>query len=87
MLMKAFSMTTIFRKIDRHTLEAKTDDISLVNHSQSELHQIKINEKHLPKLQGYEKHLDTIDERNRYFKTNLIMTYMRIKKQHKEETT
>lgn len=41
MLMKAFSMTTIFRKIDRHTLEAKTDDISLVNHSQSELHQIK----------------------------------------------
>lgn len=36
MLMKAFSMTTIFRKIDRHTLEAKTDDISLVNHSQSE---------------------------------------------------
>jgi hypothetical protein len=29
MLMKAFSMTTIFRKIDRHTLEAKTDDISL----------------------------------------------------------
>ncbi|EXY48820.1 hypothetical protein M133_3871 [Bacteroides fragilis str. S24L26] len=41
----------------------------------------------MPKLQGYEKHLDTIDERNRYFKTNLIMTYMRIKKQHKEETT
>lgn len=41
-----------------------------------------IEEKHLPKLQEYEKHLDILGNRNSYSKTDTDATFMRMKDDH-----
>jgi hypothetical protein len=41
-----------------------------------------LEEKHLPKLQEYENHLQTIGERNSYSKTDKEATFMRLKEDH-----
>lgn len=41
-----------------------------------------VKEEHLPKLQEYEKHLDTMQERNSYSKTDPDATFMRMKEDH-----
>ena len=41
-----------------------------------------LEQKHLPKLQEYEKHLDTLGNRNSYSKTDKTATFMRLKDDH-----
>jgi hypothetical protein len=41
-----------------------------------------LEDKHLPKLQEYEKHLDTLGNRNSYSKTDKDATFMRMKEDH-----
>ncbi|MDR2971722.1 MAG: IS1182 family transposase [Bacteroidales bacterium] len=41
-----------------------------------------LEEKHLPKLQEYEKHLKTLNTRNSYSKTDSTATFMRLKDDH-----
>ena len=41
-----------------------------------------LEEKHLPKLQEYEKHLDILGNRNSYSKTDKDATFMRMKDDH-----
>lgn len=69
--------------IDSRALKEKIDAINLENRSKRELRQIKkLNEEYLPKLQEYEKHLETMDERNSYSKTDPDATFMRMKEDH-----
>ena len=60
----------------------------LKNRGKRELRQIKkLKEEHLPKLQDYEKHLDTMQERNSYSKTDPDATFMRMKRRSHEKRT
>lgn len=69
--------------IDSRALKEKIDAINLENRGKRELRQIKkLKEEHLPRLQEYEKHLDTMQERNSYSKTNPAATFMRMKEDH-----
>lgn len=69
--------------IDNRALKEKIDAINLENRSKRELRQIKkLNEEYLPKLQEYEKHLETMDERNSYSKTDPDATFMLMKEDH-----
>lgn len=69
--------------IDSRALKEKIDAINLENRGKRELRQIKkLKEEHLPKLQEYEKHLDTMQERNSYSKTDPDATFMRMKEDH-----
>lgn len=66
-----------------HSQKEKIDAINLENRGKRELRQIKkLKEEHLPKLQDYEKHLDTMQERNSYSKTDPDATFMRMKEDH-----
>lgn len=69
--------------IDSRTLKEKIDAINLENRNKRELRQIKkLNEEYLPKLQEYEKHLETMGEKNSYSKTDPDATFMRMKEDH-----
>ena len=69
--------------IDSRALKEKIDSINLENRSKRELRQIKkLNEEYLPKLQEYEKHLETMGERSSYSKTDPDATFMRMKEDH-----
>jgi transposase len=51
--------------------------------SKEDVKAVKIlEEKHLPKLQEYEKHLETLETRNSYSKTDPSATFMRLKDDH-----
>ena len=50
--------------------------------SREEKKQVKELEKHQAKLQEYENHLDTLDKRNSYSKTDPDATFMRMKEDH-----
>jgi len=60
--------------------------IAAMNREQLSKEEIKavktLEEKHLPKLQEYENHLETLGIRNSYSKTDLSATFMRLKDDH-----
>ena len=62
--------------------------IAAMNREQLSKEDIKavkvLEEKHLPKLQEYENHLETLDTRNSYSKTDSSATFMRLKDDHME---
>jgi transposase len=64
-------------------LKERIAAINRENLSKEETKAVKIlEEKHLPKLQEYENHLDTLGNRNSYSKTDTSATFMRLKDDH-----
>lgn len=64
-------------------LKKRIAQINRENLSREELKAVKtLEEKHLPKLQEYENHLETLGDRNSYSKTDTSATFMRMKDDH-----
>jgi hypothetical protein len=70
--------------IDWEALKQRIASISKENRTKEELKNSKIpEEKHLPKLQAYETHLQRMGEdRNSYSKTDKEATFMQMKEDH-----
>ena len=69
--------------IDSKELRERIASINRENRTKEEQKQIKqLEEKHLPKLEEYEDHLQTLGERNSYSKTDEDATFMRMKEDH-----
>lgn len=69
--------------IDSEELKKRIAQINRENLSKEDKKAVKIlEEKHLPKLQEYENHLETLGERNSYSKTDPSATFMRMKDDH-----
>lgn len=69
--------------IDSKELRERIASINRENRTKEEQKQIKqLEEKHLPKLEEYEDHLQTLAERNSYSKTDEDATFMRMKEDH-----
>jgi Transposase DDE domain len=69
--------------IDSEELKRRIAQINQESHSKEEKKAIKtLEDKYLPKLQEYEKHLDTLGKRNSYSKTDPNATFMRMKEDH-----
>jgi len=69
--------------IDSEELKTRIAQINCENRSKEEQKAIKILEnKHLPKLEEYEKHLETLGNRNSYSKTDPHATFIRMKEDH-----
>lgn len=69
--------------IDAEELKKRIAQINRENLSKEEKKAVKtLEEKHLPKLQEYENHLETLGERNSYSKTDPSATFMRMKEDH-----
>ncbi len=69
--------------IDSKELRERIASINRENRTKEEQKQIKqLEEKHLPKLEEYEDHLQTLGERNSYSKTDQDATFMRMKEDH-----
>lgn len=69
--------------IDSDALKKRIDQINRENLSKQEQKAVKtLEEKHLPKLQEYENHLETLGDRNSYSKTDKSATFMRMKDDH-----
>lgn len=67
-------------EIDSKQLRERISVINKENKSKSELKQLKeMEQKHLPKLEEYEKHLQIMGKRNSYSKTDHDATFMRMK--------
>lgn len=68
---------------DSEELKRRIAQINQQGRSKEEQKAIKMLEnKHLPKLQEYEKHLETLGSRNSYSKTDPSATFMRMKEDH-----
>lgn len=66
--------------IDSNQLRERISKLNRENRSKSELRQLKeLEEKHLPKLEEYETHLQIMGKRNSYSKTDNDATFMRMK--------
>jgi transposase len=69
--------------INADELKKRIAQINRENLSNEEKKAVKtLEEKHLPKLQEYENHLETLGERNSYSKTDKSATFMRMKDDH-----
>jgi transposase len=69
--------------INSEELKQRIAQINRDNRSKEEQKAIKtLENKHLPKLEEYEKHLDTLGKRNSYSKTDPDATFMRMKDDH-----
>jgi transposase len=69
--------------IDAGELKNRIAQINRENLSKEEKKAVKtLGEKHLPKLQEYENHLEILGERNSYSKTDPPATFMRMKDGH-----
>jgi len=69
--------------IDSDELKKRIAQINRENLSKEDKKAVKtLEEKHLPKLQEYENHLETLGERNSYSKTDQSATFMRMKDDH-----
>ena len=69
--------------IDSEELKRRIAQINQQGRSKEEQKAIKtLENKHLPKLQEYEKHLETLGSRNSYSKTDPSATFMRMKEDH-----
>lgn len=69
--------------IDSDELKKRIDQINRENLSKQEQKAVKtLEEKHLPKLQEYENHLQVLGNRNSYSKTDQSATFMRMKDDH-----
>jgi transposase len=69
--------------IDSEELKRRIAQINRENRSKEEQKAIKtLENKHLPKLGEYEKHLETLGKRNSYSKTDPGATFMRLKEDH-----
>ncbi len=69
--------------IDSEELKRRIAQINQQGRSKEEQKAIKtLENKHLPKLQEYEKHLETLGNRNSYSKTDPSATFMRMKEDH-----
>ena len=69
--------------IDSEELRKRIAQINRENLSKEDKKSVKtLEEKHLPKLQEYEKHLETLGNRNSYSKTDKDATFMRMKDDH-----
>jgi transposase len=69
--------------IDSDELKRRIAKINKEGRSKEEQKAIKtLENKHLPKLQEYEKHLETLGNRNSYSKTDPSATFMRMKEDH-----
>lgn len=69
--------------IDSDELKKRIAQINRENLSKEDKKAVKtLEEKHLPKLQEYENHLETLGERNSYSKTDPSATFMRMKDDH-----
>ena len=69
--------------IDAEELKKRISEINRENLSKEEKKAVKtLEEKHLPKLQEYENHLETLGHRNSYSKTDPSATFMRMKDDH-----
>lgn len=69
--------------IDAGELKKRIAQINRENLSKQEKKAVKtLEEKHLPKLQEYENHLEVLGERNSYSKTDKSATFMRMKDDH-----
>lgn len=69
--------------IDPDELKKRIAQINSENLSKEEKKAVKtLEEKHLPKLQEYENHLETLAGRNSYSKTDPSGTFMRMKDDH-----
>ena len=72
-------------KIDSKRLKSELSRINkrLSNPSKQQEKALKaLQEKHLPKLESYEQHLDKMGDRNSYSKTDPDATFMRMKDDH-----
>ncbi len=66
--------------IDSDELKKRIDQINRENLSKQEQKAVKtLEEKHLPKLQEYENHLQVLGNRKSYSKTDQSATFMRMK--------
>jgi hypothetical protein len=64
-------------------LKKRVAELNRENRTKAEEKAIKeLENKHLPKLEGYEKHLETLGNRNSYSKTDPAATFMRLKDDH-----
>jgi transposase len=75
------------KNIDSKQLEEKIDAINknIKTESLNKLQKKavkKLAEEQLPKLKGYEQHLDILQDRNSYSKTDTDATFMRMKEDH-----
>lgn len=69
--------------INSKELRERIASLNKENRNKEEQKQIKqLEEKHLPKLEEYEDHLNTLGERNSYSKTDKDATFMRMKDDH-----
>ncbi len=69
--------------IDSEELKRRIEQINKENRTKEEKKAIKtLKDKYLPKLQEYEKHLEKLQERNSYSKTDPSATFMRMKEDH-----
>ncbi|KAA6312602.1 hypothetical protein EZS27_036494, partial [termite gut metagenome] len=69
--------------INSEKLKKRIAQINRENRSKEEQKAIKtVENKHLPKLQEYEKHLETLGNRNSYSKTDEEATFMPMKEDH-----
>lgn len=69
--------------IDSEELKRRIAQVNRQSRSKEEKKAIKtLEDKYLPKLQEYEKHLETLGKRNSYSKTDPDATFMRMKEDH-----
>ena len=69
--------------INSEELKKRVAELNRENRTKEESKAIKtLENKHLPKLQEYEKHLETMGDRNSYSKTDPAATFMRMKEDH-----
>jgi Transposase and inactivated derivatives len=69
--------------INSEELKKRVAEINRENHSKEERKAIKeLENKHLPKLEEYERHLKTLGNRNSYSKTDPDATFMHLKDDH-----
>ena len=71
------------RPLDSEELKRRIAEINRENRSKAEDKAIRtLENKHLPKLEEYEKHLGVLGDRNSYSKTDKAATFMRLKDDH-----
>lgn len=69
--------------INSEELRRRIEALNRENRTKAEQKAIKtLEEKHLPKLEEYENHLDILGERNSYSKSDPDATFMRMKEDH-----
>lgn len=69
--------------LDSEELKKRIAQINQENRSKEETKAIKtLEDSYLPKLQEYEKQMETLDKRNSYSKTDPSATFMRMKDDH-----